>query len=247
MKSLSVAALLGFASCAVVAQEEEKKSFTMDGEFGFILTTGNTETTSIALGINASQELEQWSNVYLLEGLYKEDSDVNADGEEFSRVTEQKFFASAQANYKLTNPDHRLFGFASYEDNRLGAFAYQGTIAAGWNQLVWEDKSSSFDYSVGPGYSFAETQEGESVNGAIIRGAANYVWNISDTAKFTQTFSTEYGSDNVKSRAETALTAQIAGDLSLKVSVKFDHNTDVAEGREKLDTETAATLVYNFF
>lgn len=69
---------------------------------------------------------------------------------------------------------------------------------------------------------------------------------ISDTAKFTQTLSTEVGSDNTKSSAESALTASISGNLSLKVSVAFDHNTNVADGLEKLDTETALTLVYNF-
>lgn len=247
IKCLSLAVLLGLASSAVVAQEEEKKSFTMDGEFGFIVTSGNTETTSVSAGLNATQELEGWSNVYLIEGLYKSDTIQDAAGEDVDRTTEQKFFASAQGNYKLENPAHRLFAFASYEDNRFSNFKYQGTVAAGWNQMVWEDDKSSFDYSIGPGYSFAEDQTGESVNGAIIRGAFNYNWNISDTSRFTQTFSTEYGADNVKSRIESALTAQIAGGLSLKVSIKFDHNSDVADGLEKLDTETAATLVYSFF
>jgi putative salt-induced outer membrane protein YdiY len=246
IKSLSIAVLLGLASSAVVAQEEEKKSFTLDGEFGFIVTTGNTETTSVAVGLNATQELDGWSNVYLIEGLYKSET-VEVNGEDVDRTTEQKFFASAQGNYKLENPNHRLFGFASYEDNRFGAFKYQGTLAAGWNQLVWEDDVTSFDYSIGPGYTFAEEQNGESADGFIVRGAMNYNWNISETARFTQTLSTEYGSNNTKSRAESALTAQIAGGLSLKVSIKFDHNSNVSDGREKLDTETAATLVYSFF
>ena len=87
----------------------------------------------------------------------------------------------------------------------------------------------------------------ESVSGLIIRGAVNYKWNISETARFTQTFSTEIGDENTKSRAESALSAQIAGGLSMKLSLKFDHNTDVAVGVEKLDTETAVTLVYSFF
>lgn len=247
MKNITLAVLLGLASSAVIAQEEEKKSFTMDGEFGFIVTSGNTETTSVSAGLNATQELDRWSNVYLIEGLYKSDTVPNDLGEDVDRTTEQKFFASAQGNYKLENPDHRLFAFASYEDNRFSNFKFQGTVAAGWNQKVWEDEKSSFDYSIGPGYSFAEDQNGESINGAIVRGAFNYNWNISETSRFTQTFSTEYGADNVKSRIESAITAQIAGGLSLKVSVKFDHNSDVADGVEKLDTETAATLVYSFF
>ena len=247
IKPLSIAVLLSLASSQVVAQDEEIKPFTLDGEFGFIVTTGNSETTSISAGLNATQELEQWSNVYLIEGLYKNDTITNEAGEDEERTTAHRIFASAQANYKLENPDHRLFGFASYEDNRLSSFEYQGTLAAGWNQLVWEDETSSFDYSVGPGYTFAEDLAGESFNGVVLRGAANYSWNISETARFTQTLSTEVGSDNTRSRSESALSAQIAGGVSLKVSLLLNHNTDVAANRDKLDTETAITLVYSFF
>jgi putative salt-induced outer membrane protein YdiY len=247
VRQLFVTALLGLASCAATAQDDEVESFTLDGEFGFIVTTGNTETTSMSAGLNATQEFESWSNVYLIESLYKSDTIENDAGDELDRTTAQKFFASAQGNYKLDNPSHRLFGFASYEDDRFSSFNYQGTVAAGWNQLLWETDTSSFDYSIGPGYTFAEAQDGESRNGAIVRGALSYKWIISDTARFTQNLSVQYGTDNVKSRSETALTAQIAGDLSIKLSLKFDHNSDVNDGIDNLDSETAATLVYSFF
>jgi len=256
--SISIFAVLTAASTLFAsianAQEAEDKSFTMDGEFGFIFTTGNTETTSASAGLSAKQELEKWSNEYVIEGLYKKDtieSVTLVDGEEVIQEVEQtsaqKFFASGQGNYKLENPDHRLFAFASYEDDRFSNFKYQSTVAAGWNQKVWDDENSSFNYSIGPGYSFAKTQDDESANGLIVRGAFNYNWKISDTARFTQSLSTEIGSDNTKSRAESALSAQISGGLSMKLSIKFDHNTDVGPNVDKLDTETAVTLVYSFF
>lgn len=241
----SMIAMLVLASSSALA--DDAKDFTMDGEFGMIFTTGNTETTSVSAGLTAKQELQSWSNEYLIKGLYKQDQVTNADGEDVDQTSAQKFFASAQGNYKLENPDHRIFVFSSYEDDRFSNFKYQATVAAGWNQKVWEDDKSSFDYSIGPGYSFAETQAGEDNDSAILRGAFNYTWKISDTSKFTQSLSTEIGSDNTKSRAESALTAKISGSLSMKLSLKLDHNTDVAEGVDKLDTETAVTLVYSFF
>lgn len=247
MKNKIIALTLLSLCCAAPVFAQETKALTMDGEFGFIFTTGNTETTSASAGINAKQEFEKWSNEYLLSGLYKKDTIENTLGEDVEQTSAQKFFASAQGNYKLENPNHRLFGFASYEDDRFSNFKYQATLAAGWNQKVWENETSSFDYSVGPGYSFSETQDGVSQDGVIIRGALNYSLKLSDTSRFTQTFSTEIGSDNTKSRAESALTAQIAGGLSMKLSVKFDHNSDVTGTIEKLDTETAITLVYSFF
>jgi len=240
-KQIIVAALLSaLASTSAIAQED--KSLTLDGEFGFIFTTGNTETTSGSAGLNANQELESWSNDYELTALYKQDTVDGVDS-----TSAQKFFASAQANYKLENPNHRLFGFASYEDDRFSNFKYQSTVAAGWNQKVWGDEKSSFEYSIGPGYSYAKNLSDETVSGMIVRGSFNYKWNISETSRFTQTFSTEVGSDNTKSRSETALSAQIAGSLSMKLSLKLDHNSDVQGNTENLDTETAVTLVYSFF
>ena len=245
-KTLLAASLLTLAASPAALAQDKMKPFTMEGEMGFIFTTGNTETTSVSAGVTAHQELVQWSNDYNIEGLYKKET-VETDGIEEERTSAQKFFASAQGNYKLDNPDYRLFGFTSYEDDRLSNFDYQATVAAGWNHKLYETDTQSFEYSIGPGYAFAETQEGEEQNGMIVRASAAYQWLISDTAKFTQTVSTEVGSDNTKSRAESALTATISGNLSMKLSVKLDHNSDVGPGVEKLDTETAVTLVYNFF
>ncbi len=229
------------ATGSAIANNEEKP-FSMDGEFGFIATSGNTETTSIKGKLAAHQELEQWSNDYKAEALYKKDQ-VNGE----STTTAQKYFLSGQANYKLTNPDHRIFGFVSHEDDRFSAFDYQSTIAAGWSQKVWENDDSRFKYSVGPGYSFAQRQDGTSENSAIVRASLDYQWKISDTAQFKQLVSTEVGGDNTKSKSESSISAKISDSFSLKVSLVLDHNSDVPEGIENLDTQTAVTVVYTFF
>jgi len=226
---------------------EKIKPFTMDGEFGFIATTGNTETTSIKGKLAAQQELEQWSNDFLVEALYKKDDVTLADDTTVSQTTAQKYFLSGQANYKLANPDHRLFGFASYEDDRFSSFNYQSTVAVGWSQKLWDNETTKFEYSVGPGYSFAETADGEDADSFIVRGALGFNWKISETARFKQVMSSEVGQDNTKSKSETSLSAKINGSLSMKLSLTFDHNTNVDEGTEKLDTQTAVTVVYTFF
>ncbi|WP_339726148.1 DUF481 domain-containing protein [uncultured Paraglaciecola sp.] len=236
--------LLGLCAAGNVFAADEVKPFTMDGEFGYIATTGNTETTSIKGKLSAHQELTEWSNDYTLEALYKKDEVGDSTIDE---TTAQKYFLSGQGNYKLENPDHRLFGFASYEDDRFSSYNYQATLAAGWSQKVWEDDTSKFNYSIGPGYAFSETTEGVEQNGMIVRAALDYHWKISDTATFKQLISTEVGSDNTKSKSETSVSAQISGGLSLKVSFLMDHNSDVAEGIDKLDTQTAITVVYSFF
>lgn len=222
------------------------KPYSMDGEFGFILTTGNTETTSISAGIKGTQELADWSNEYTLEGLYKQD-EVSVGDSMRRETTAQKLFLSGQGNYKLNNPKQRLFVFSSYEDDRFSSFKYQATVALGWNQQLIEDNVQKFNYSVGPGYSFAQDQMGKSLNSLIVRAALDYSYKLSENARITQTLSTEYGEDNTKSRSKTSVIAQLTNGLSMKVSLKLDHNSDVEPGIEKLDTETSVTLVYSFF
>jgi putative salt-induced outer membrane protein len=249
MKLSTISAIIALGIFASTTQAEEA-TFTMDGELGFIFTSGNTETTSANGALNAKQELEMWSNEFTFKALYKKDT---VDGVETTSA--DKKFASAQGNYKLENPEHRLFGFASYEDDRFSEFDFQSTLAVGWNQKLWKDDTSSFEFSIGPGYSFADrfvididgNLTTESENGVLVRGAFAYGYSLSETAKFTQTFSTEVGSNNTKSRAESAVSAKIAGGLSMKVALKLDHNSDVTGVRDNLDTEASVNLVYTFF
>lgn len=97
----------------------------------------------------------------------------------------------------------------------------------------------------GIGVRRSETEfDSESV--AIVRLAANYNWNVSESADFIQDFSVETGSDSSIYRSETGIQTTILENLSLKFSVKVKHQTDVPLNREKTDTETAITLVLNF-
>lgn len=237
-----------FATAPSIAKE--KKPLSMDGEFGLIITTGNTEATSLSAGVTGTQELEDWSNEYSLAALYKQDKVTSTTGDVTTTATKtsaQKFFLSGQSNYKLTKENQRLFVFGSYEDDRFSDFKYQSTVALGWNQKLWDDAKSKFSYSVGPGYSFSQGQDGEDLNSVIVRAALEYSHKLSDTAKIKQSLSSEFGEANTKTRSLTSVSATINGALSMKVSLKLDHNTDVDEGSDNLDTETAVTLVYSFF
>ena len=233
-----------FATAPSVAKE--KKPLSMDGEFGLIITTGNTEATSLSAGLSGTQELADWSNEYSLDALYKQDKVSSGTGST-TETTAQKFFLSGQSNYKLTKENQRLFLFGSYEDDRFSDFKYQSTVALGWNQKLWDNGKSKFSYSVGPGYSFSEGQDGTDLNSVIVRAALEYSHKLSDTAKIKQSLSSEFGEANTKTRSLTSVSATINGALSMKVSLKLDHNTDVDEGSDNLDTETAVTLVYSFF
>ena len=79
-----------------------------------------------------------------------------------------------------------------------------------------------------------------------MRIAFDYVYNISESGVFKQSLSSEIGSDSTISRSETSLSANISGNLAMKVALNINNNSEVPVGTEKTDTETAITLVYSF-
>lgn len=254
-------ALLTVALCTSAFAEDTPR-FQADAQVGAILTSGNTDSTALKGKLEIRQNLASWRNNYVLEALFKEDEVEYVVGgatvtEE--QVTAEKYFASAQADYKLNEQYRGLFLFGSYEDDRFSGYAYQATVAAGYSDALILTDRNRLLYSIGPGYSFYETDdtlndqgdltEGESDDSVIIRFSADYTHTFSESAKFTQLVSVDYAPDsdkNTKTRSETALTTKINDAFALKASFTVTQNSEVPEDIEKTDTQTALTLVYSF-
>ena len=80
LTALAVVMAAPFAAHAGADFVEGDKTFAGEAELGATLTTGNTETSSVKGRLNMLQELGNWENQYLFEGLYKEDTgDVTAE------------------------------------------------------------------------------------------------------------------------------------------------------------------------
>lgn len=262
MKNLRFALPLIAAAAAPCFAEEDAKEFAAEAEFGAIITSGNTDSTAIAGKIDIKQELTSWRTHYIAKALYKEDEvDIITDGVETTdeQTTAEKYFLSAQGDYKL-NEEHRgLFAFGSYEEDKFSGYEYQATIAAGYSDRLFKTDNSFLNYSIGPGYSFYENEDtidetdtvipGESEDSLIIRLFLDYSYKFSENAKFTQTVSTDYATDsdkNTKTRAESAITAKINTSFALRASFTVTNNSEVADDKENTDTQTAVTLVYSF-
>ena len=227
--------------------KDKKPGFSMEGQLGIVMTTGNTQGSSVNGRLTADHETEDWSTRYLIESLYTRTQRVDL-GEE-SRTTAQRFNGTIEADYKLLDPNQRVFLFADYEDNRFNAFDYQASVAAGWAEVSWRSPESMFRYSVGPGYNFNKRRDGaeDSSDGVIVRASAEYSYKWGTGARLRQIISTWAGTNNTRSRSETSLSAKLIDSLAMKLSVRLDHNTSPSEGNASLDTETSVALVYQFF
>lgn len=227
----------------------EQKDWNASAELGLLFTSGNTKTETFKTKLSASRDYQNWRHKAVLD-YYRSEQEDQSNGE--SIVTGDKFFLSGQSNYKFS-PESRssIFVFGSYEEDRFSGYDYQGTVAVGYGARYRYSPTLYADYEVGPGYSInkpiidgvAQDQE----SSAILRLAGSVVWDITKTSKLNALAASEIGEDNTKSRAELSISANVNSRLALKFSVAGTHNSNLTDpSLEKLDTETAVTLVYSF-
>lgn len=258
MKLTSLSAVIFLCPLALFAAEE-KKSLDAEVELGAILTSGNTETTSLKGKLDVTHDLKSWKNQYVIETLYKEDELENEDGEKVSQTTAEKLFLSARGGYKL-NTDHKeFFVVGQYEDNKFSGFEYQYSISIGYSDRLFTHDNSHLAFSIGPGYQVSQPVPVEDTLGneidqdeesnAIIYASLEYVYKFSDHAKFKQFIETNAAAEsgaNTKTKSVTSVSANINSSLAMKASFTIDHNSEVAEGLDNADTQTALTVVYSF-
>lgn len=247
-RQLLLASAIVAASGAAFAQEEVEP-WQASVELGAISTTGNTETLSIQSRGELAHDLGNWQNKYVASVLFKDDEVRQPDGTERTERTAERYFASAKGAYELQEDTSNLFIFGSHTRDEFGAYLNYSTLALGYGRRWLDTPNAYLDAEVGPGYFRGERvlEDGTTdvEKGAMIRGALEFQWSISDNATFSQDVSVESGSDNTRTIAETALTTKINNSLQMKVGFAVVHNSEVAADKEPTDTTTSVNLVYS--
>lgn len=249
---------LVFAAPTLAETEQKPKS---EIEVGIIVTSGNTETESYKGKVDINYDLKRWRNRYIFEGLYKRD-EVILDletGETARQTTANKIFVSGQGDYKIDKEYAAFFIYGEYERNRFSGFDYQYTIAVGYADRLFTTDNSHLAYDIGPGYSVDQPEvrldendvliDPDQEESVIIRLSARYLYQISETAKFTQEISSNYSTEsdgNSKTKSVSAITAQLNSSLALRASYAVDYNSEVPVDRKNTDTATSVTAVYSF-
>ena len=220
--------------------------FKLNGELGFLTSSGNTNTASIKIALDSEHELTEWSNRYRLEALYRESSVEDGPRD----VSAQRFYSSGEFDYKLKNPDQRLFIFGEYDNNRFGPYDYQLAVAAGWAHRAIAGEKYNLRYSIGPGYGLAVREDGEDDEqnqGFILRASIEYQHQLDSGAQLRQFVSAEANDYATRSRSETSLSTQVMESLAMKLSFIMDYNSGAENASKSVDTETSIALVYQFF
>lgn len=237
-----------FSQSSLAADKTKTSNLDISAELGILLTTGNTESSSLFTKVVAKQAFTKWNNKYTFDMLKKEADIKNADGSKTNQETDDRWNASAKGNYKF-NEKSSAFIFGSYAETEYGAYATYATVSGGYGFRAVEKENVFLDLDVGVGFVDAETQgSGMSDDSELYRGSAALEWKINDMTKFVQNVSVEHapGLDNTQTISETGISASFNSSMQMKFGYKMVSNTNVAEGFEKTDGETSITVVVNF-
>ena len=249
---LSIAILgLGFGNAAA---DDEVKPWEISAELGVVSASGNTETTSLQAKLDLKQNLDKWTNSYVLTGLMNKSEVENDDGTTSNEKTAEKYFGSIKSAYDFGKESDYLFLFGSYAEDKFGSYRRYSTISLGYGSRLIEKETLQLDAEIGPGYVTGEKVFEDPIlpdylvteEGSMLRVAGVLAWQITSNAEFKQSISIESAEDNRRTLSETSLSTKISEVMQMKAAFSLASDSKVAPDKEKTDTTTSITLVYKF-
>lgn len=261
MKYSKILALTLAASAANVtyAAEEEEGKLQGSAELGYVITSGNSETSTLNGKLGLSYEEEVWKNTFKIDSLSSKATDQDT-GEE--KTTAQRLIVENQYDYKFSAKGY-MFGAIEYDkDDVSTAYDHFINYTLGYGRTLIKDKQMKLAFETGYGIrnteyeSLLDTDTNQYVQAPdsreeILRVKGDFSWKITPTTKFTQLLRSDIGlsnnqGDNVTlTRSESALSVKINSRFAMKTAYIIEHRSDVAEGVENKDTKLAITLVYS--
>ena len=218
------------------AHSQEESGLATQVEFGAIFTSGNTENENIKYKIVLDWVQQNLDYKFTSDGFRSSQDGIS---------NAQRLYHSASANY-TNNEVSYAQGRVAYENDKFSGFDNQSDVTFSYGRNILQNRDNmSLALTAGVG-ARRSVIAGDADTEGLARFAANYLWNLSESADFIQDFSVDAGSNSSIYRTETGVQTDILENLSLKFTVKVKHQTEVPVDREKTDTETAITLVLNF-
>jgi putative salt-induced outer membrane protein len=211
--------------------------WTGKGEFGFVKTSGNTETESLLMALEFIREQDKWRHRAAASALSSDDKGV---------TTAERYGFEWQSDYKLDDKSWVLGSFR-YESDEFSAYENQQSLTLGYGRNLIDNNISKLVGEIGIGYRDSELKVTRVSNSeAIIRGLLDYTRQITDNTVFTNRLLIESGSDNTFTQNLAGLTVSMNDKFAMKFGFEYRNNSDVPVGVDDTDTITSANLVYDF-
>jgi len=229
---ISVALPLLIASTSLQAGE-----WSGDGDLGYNSVSGNSDSESLALGLNGGYKTGKWAHA----------GEIDAyNASQNNQTSAKSYNLKLQSDYDLSETSF-AFGNLRYLDDRFSGYETQATLTLGTGRTFIEDGNNLFSGQIGLGYRTSELRDnGGTENEPVATAGITYNRDLTETTIFESKWSAEAGSDNTYLEGGIALIVSMTDALGIKLSYTAKHNTDVPADTKNTDRYTTVSLNYKF-
>ena len=206
------------------------------GEVGAADSTGNTRSTSVALGLNYARNGLFWDHTLTATVDYARDNGVES---------KSRYFASYAGHYNVTRRFYTL-GLLSWEKDRFAGFDRRFSESIGLGYSVLKTPKASLALEAGPALRQTNYVTGNIENQFAGRTSVNFRWEITPKLTFSEIASFYTETSDSTATSDTGLTAGLIGSLSVRLSYHLQYESSPPPGLAKTDATTRLTLVYDF-
>lgn len=238
MRTLYALALLSFAAPALAqAPAAPPDPFVGGISLGYLATKGNTDST------NANAKFDvTWD----LDGPWKHDWNALAINARTNGVTTAESYSAGYKARRDFSETSYLFFTGDWRQDRFSGYDRQVSEAVGYGRRLIDSERHMLALEGGAGAKQSDLTTGEQLDEAIIRGALDYLFTISETSEFEQKLLIEQGDENRYTESTSELKTRIVGNIALVLSYVVKSNSDVPVGIEQTDRFTSIALEYGF-
>jgi putative salt-induced outer membrane protein len=231
-----------FADSPVLGLDlEPNNKLKANANFGYISTTGNTETTTYALDTKLKKSYSKHMFELTFDGQYASDSDVE---------TKNKYFTELEYNYGYT--ERFSVGYiVGFKQDKFSGYDYQFYTGPGAKYKAIKSElhnlslESNFLYARDKFNTLIENEDTAINTYASLRLKALYEWKMLENLTFAQEVSYRTDVENVDEYflySKTSFTSKLSDMFTAGLSYKVDYANKVVAGIEHSDNTLSATL-----
>ena len=241
---LTLALLLAAAACgSAFAEDPPKPKWSGEVSAGSIVTTGNSDSSTINAKGEVVYQSERWRNTTDASAIKTKQTDA-ATGDDVT--TAERYLLGNKTDFNFTDKDYAFLAL-EYEKDLIGPTRERTSETVGYGRKILTGPEHLLEAELGAGARQTEAQVTEEKNDDIIgRARVAYKWNFSETSNFGETLKVESGDSNTFTESVTELRMSLVGKLFALASYTVRTNSDVPPGTEKTDTVTALSLGWTF-
>jgi putative salt-induced outer membrane protein len=263
-----IAAIFGFALAGAASAQSAgwADGWSGEGNLGAGITTGNTDTVDVGVGLKLSKDFDPWK--------------VSAEGGyDFGQVdgvdNRNRWYVGTQAQRDFTD---RIYGFGniSYEEDQFSGFDSRLFVGVGAGYHIFKEKPLTWAVEVAPGYRRSVVADvitpamdavidagppivivtpatpeiiatpGFTANDFAVRGSSRFAYDFNDKVTFTNDTDVIWTDTSTQTINTAAVTAQLTERISGRVSFEVRNDTNPPDGFVRTDTATRVAVVYGF-